>query len=331
MIFRRLAVQESGRKYTLVVDAEARGARLDRFLADSLPHLSRSFLHKLIDDNMVLVEGISARASRRMKAGEKIVIFEPPPVPAEPAAEDIPLDIIFEDGDLLVLCKPAGLVVHPAPGSPDHTLVNALLHHCKDLSGIGGVERPGIVHRLDRNTSGLLIVTKNDISHRALSEMFQERQVHKTYLAFAGRREGGPVLSGKGSFDTLYGRHPVHRKRFSSKVDKGKRALTEYEIIRRFQGRGFEAIKIRVQLHTGRTHQIRVHFADAGYPLLGDKLYGGRSLRSIPHDIQPARQALHAWRLSFKHPVSGRMMEFEAPLPEDLRQLEQNLESLAGA
>ncbi len=324
-------MQDFGKKYTLVVDAEVAGARLDRYLADCLPHLSRSFIQKLINGNMVMVEGVSARASRKIKAGERIEVSQPPPVAAEPAAEDIPLDIVFEDSDILVLCKPAGLVVHPAPGSPDHTLVNALLHHCEDLSGIGGVERPGIVHRLDRNTSGLLVVTKNDLSHRAMSEMFQNRQVQKTYLAFAGRREGGPTIRDKGTFDTLYGRHPVHRKRFSSKVEKGKQAVTDYEITRRFTGRGFEAIKVRVTLHTGRTHQIRVHFADAGYPLLGDKLYGGRSLRSIPHEIQPPRQALHAWRLCFEHPVSRQLLEFEAPLPNDLVLLEQNLQRLSGA
>ena len=323
-------MQDSGRKYTLVVDAEVEGSRLDRFLADCLPHLSRSFIKRLIDENMVLVEGSSAKASRKMRGGEQVVVVQPPPAPAEPTPEDIPLDIIYEDGNLLVLCKPAGLVVHPAPGSPDHTLVNALLHHCSDLSGIGGVERPGIVHRLDRNTSGLLVVTKNDVTHRALSEMFQKRQVHKTYLAFAGHREGGPSLPDTGTFDTLYGRHPVHRKRFSSKVQKGKRAISHFKILKRFSDKGFDAIKVQVQLHTGRTHQIRVHFADAGYPLLGDKLYGGRSLRSIPHDIQPARQALHAWRLSFEHPVSHEILEFEAPLPRDLQELELKLGSLPG-
>ncbi len=314
----------------LVVDPESEGQRLDRFLASNLDHLSRSYLRKLIDDHQVLVNDKSARASHRVRAGERIGVIEPPPVPAEPEPERIPLNVVYEDRDLLVIDKPPGLVVHPAPGSPDGTLVNALLHRCDDLSGIGGVKRPGIVHRLDRNTSGLLVVTKNDRTHRHLAEQFQNRRVGKVYLAFAGRRPGGAELADSGTFDTLFGRHPVVRRRFSSRVERGKRAVTHYEVLARFGDEGWSAVKLRLGLQTGRTHQIRVHLADAGNPLLGDKLYGGRSMRGFPHEAQPDRQALHAWRLALQHPSSGERLEFEAPLPEDLLRLERALRRLGG-
>jgi 23S rRNA pseudouridine1911/1915/1917 synthase len=313
----------------LVVDGESDGQRLDRFLALSLPHLSRSYLKKLIDDKLVLIDNRSVRASRRIRAGERIEVIEPPPRPAEPQAEFMPLSILFEDKHLLVLDKQAGLVVHPAPGCPDGTLVNALLHHCHDLSGIGGVERPGIVHRLDRNTSGLLIVSKSDQAHRALAEQFQTHQVEKTYLAYVVQRKDAQSLPKKGTFDTLFGRHPVHRKRFSSKVDRGKRAITHFEVLKRFLAEKWTAVKVQIKLQTGRTHQIRVHLTDNGHPLLGDKLYGGRSLRDFPHDAQPERQALHAYRLSFFHPISKKRMGFEAPLPNDLVDLERALTNLS--
>lgn len=316
---------------SLLVDPESAGLRLDRFLVDNLAHLSRSYLQKLIDDHQVLVDGRSARASQKVRAGERITVIEPPPELAEPRAEQIPLAVIFEDADLLVIDKQSGLVVHPAPGSPDGTLVNALLAHCRDLSGIGGVLRPGIVHRLDRNTSGLLVVSKNDAAHRHLADQFQGHRIGKTYLAFAVKRSGTAGLAGDGTFDTLYGRHPVHRKRFSSQVERGKRALTHYRVLARFQGQAWEAVKLQLELETGRTHQIRVHLADAGHPLLGDTLYGGRSMRGFPHEAQPARQALHAWRLAFEHPRNRARLEFEAPLPADLLELERTLRRLARA
>ncbi len=313
---------------TLVVDPESGGQRLDRFLADNLTHLSRSYLQKLIEDQMVLIDGRSARASTRVRPGEKVQVIEPPPRPAEPQPEAIPLDIVFEDADLIVLNKPPGLVVHPAPGAQDGTLVNALLHHCDDLSGVGGVERPGIVHRLDRNTSGLLVVTKNDLAHRHLAAQFHDHRVDKTYVAFAGWRSG-PALADGGSFDTLYGRHPVHRKRFSSKVERGKRAATHYRVIARYAPGAFTALKIELDLETGRTHQIRVHLADAGHPILGDKLYGGHKVKGLPAAMLPPRQALHAWRLGFVHPRTDERLDFEAPLPRDLRDLERTLAGLA--
>ncbi len=309
----------------IVVDPESDGQRLDAFLSAFLQEFSRAFLQKLIAEHQVLVDGLSAKASLRIKAGQRLLVTIPAPVAAEPEPQAIRLDVVFEDADLIVVNKPSGLVVHPAPGHPDRTLVNALLHHCKDLSGIGGVERPGIVHRLDRNTSGLLVVAKHDKAHHALQAQFAEHSLDKRYLAFAVRRQGMAALSKNGSFDTLYGRHPVHRKRFSSTVSRGKRALTHYHVLERFLGKDLEILKLELDLKTGRTHQIRVHLCDAGHPILGDKLYAGRSLRGLPQHLVPERQALHAWRLRLAHPMDGRNLEFEAPLPDDLQELQRRI------
>jgi len=315
-----------GRTLVVTVDAEAGGQRLDAFLALTFQELSRAQLQRLIEECQVLVDGQSSRAAARVRPGQRIEVRVPPPVPAEPEPQAIPLRILLEDEDLVVLDKPAGLVVHPAPGSPDGTLVNALLAHCDDLSGVGGVERPGIVHRLDRNTSGLMVVAKNDRAHRDLSAQFQRHDVEKLYLAFAVARPGEPRLPDRGRWDTLHGRHPVHRKRFSSKVARGKRAVSEYEVRRRFAGPGWGALEVAVRLLTGRTHQVRVHLADAGHPLLGDTLYGGRSERSFPLALQPARHALHAHKLGFRHPRTRELLAFESPLPFDLAELEDRLD-----
>jgi 23S rRNA pseudouridine1911/1915/1917 synthase len=313
---------------SLTVEAQCGGWRLDAYLAHKLPQQSRAFWQKLIDEGRVLAGGRSQRPAYRLKAGEQLVLSIPPPRPAEPRPQALELSVIFEDRHLLVLDKPAGLVVHPAPGNPEGTLVNALLYHCRDLSGIGGVLRPGIVHRLDRETSGVMLVTKSDEAHRRLAEAFSSRQVQKTYLAFAVRRPDARPLGERGRFDTLFGRHPVHRKRFSSLVESGRQAVTEWEVERRFVLRGWEIIKARIRPRTGRTHQIRVHFADHGHPLLGDKLYGGRTVRSLPRELIPARQALHAWEIIFAHPISGEPMCFHAPLAGDLVELERRLEQL---
>lgn len=309
----------------MTVDPEAGEQRLDVFLAACLQELSRAQLQRLIEDGQVLVDGRSSRASLRVRPGQRVEVRIPPPQPAEPRPETIPLAVAYEDGDLLVLEKPAGLVVHPAPGSPDGTLVNALLAHCDDLSGVGGVTRPGIVHRLDRNTSGLMVVAKNDLAHRDLSEQFQRHDVEKIYLAFAVARPGEPVLAERGRFDTWFGRHPVHRKRFSSRVERGKRAVTDYQVLQRFRGPGWSALEVQLRLETGRTHQVRVHLADAGCPLLGDTLYGGRSVRAFPLELQPARHALHAHRLTFHHPRTRELLRFESPLPADLELLRERL------
>ncbi|MBW1809685.1 MAG: RluA family pseudouridine synthase [Deltaproteobacteria bacterium] len=310
---------------TVIIDPESEGQRLDVFLAANLTIYSRSFLKKLIDEQCVWVNGQSARASYKVRAGEKVTVNLPPPEPAEPLAQEIPLQILYEDADIIVIDKPPGLVVHPAPGSPDGTLVNALLHYCKDLSGIGGVIRPGIVHRLDRDTSGALVVTKNDRTHRDLADQFQTHQVRKTYIAYCGQSPGAKPLSDHGRFETLFGRHPVHRKRFSSRVERGKQAISDYRVLEKYSGDGFMAVKVEVKPKTGRTHQIRVHLADADHPILGDKLYGGRSARMFPQSIFPARQALHAHKLAFRHPASAKDMFFEAPIPDDLVELERAL------
>jgi 23S rRNA pseudouridine1911/1915/1917 synthase len=307
---------------TITVDAESVGLRIDAFLSANFSIYSRSYIRKLIDNHDVRVDGRSVRASYRVKAGEKISIHEPPPEPIEPVPQDIPLNVVFEDRDILVIDKPPGIVVHPAPGNQEGTLVNALLHHCQDLSGVGGALRPGIVHRLDRDTSGVLVVTKNDRAHRRLAQQFHDHQVEKRYIAFAACRPSTPPLPDKGRIETLFGRHPVHRKRFSSKVKRGKHAITNYKVIRRFSGKDWAAIKVMVELETGRTHQIRVHLSDKGFPILGDKLYGGRSAKVYPQAILPKRQALHAAYLGFIHPISSQPVSFEAPLPQDLVDLE---------
>jgi 23S rRNA pseudouridine1911/1915/1917 synthase len=310
---------------TITVDSESEGQRLDVFLSDLLGSLSRSYLKKLIDEKHVLVDGRSVRAAYKVKAGAQVEVREPPPVDPQPLPEPRPLTVLFEDSDVLVIDKPPGLVVHPAPGNPDGTLVNALLHHCRDLSGIGGVKRPGIVHRLDRDTSGVMVVTKNDSAHRSLARQFRGHQVQKVYIAFAGIRPNARDLPASGSFKTLFGRHPVHRKRFSSKVERGKEAESLFRVLRRYRGDGWSAVKIRMEPRTGRTHQIRVHLADADHPILGDKLYGGRAARVFPKKILPDRQALHAARLTFVHPSTGESLSFEAPLPGDLAELEHRL------
>jgi len=310
---------------TITVDSESEGQRLDVFLSDLLGSLSRSYLKKLIDEKHVLVDGRSVRAAYKVKAGAQVEVREPPPADPLPLPEPRPLAVLFEDSDILVIDKPPGLVVHPAPGNPDGTLVNALLHHCRDLSGIGGVKRPGIVHRLDRDTSGVMVVTKNDSAHRGLAGQFRGHRVKKAYIAFAGMRPNARDLPDSGRFSTLFGRHPVHRKRFSSKVERGKEAESRFRVLERYRGDGWSAVKVRMEPRTGRTHQIRVHLADADHPILGDKLYGGRAARVFPKWILPDRQALHAARLTIVHPSSGETLTFEAPLPDDLDGLEQRL------
>ncbi len=234
------------------------------------------------------------------------------------------LEVLFEDEHLIVVNKAPGLVVHPAPGHPDQTLVNALLAHCKDLSGVGGELRPGIVHRLDKDTSGVIVVSKTDTTHHALAKMFKDKTARRTYLAFVMP----PPRSLQGRFSTLYGRHRVHRKKFSSKVQRGKTAVTFYRTLKRF---GTIAAEMECRLETGRTHQIRVHFADHGSPVFGDLLYSRKPRVAQLAELFDAlgRQALHAQRLELKHPITNEQMTFEAPLPEDLRSLAEGFEQLA--
>jgi 23S rRNA pseudouridine1911/1915/1917 synthase len=293
--------------------------RLDAFVASAVEGLSRAQVQRLIADGQVAVGGaVATKAGLKLRPGDVIVVTVPAATPLEVVAEDLPLAILFEDADLIVIDKPAGLVVHPAPGHPRGTLVNALLFHCRDLAGIGGVMRPGIVHRLDRDTTGVMVVTKNDRAHAALTAAFAAKSrgeahagVAREYLAIAAPAPP----AGRGTLRTLYGRHPVNRKEFSSKVRAGKAAVTHWEVV---EALPLGAV-VRLRLETGRTHQIRVHAADHGWPLLGDQVYGHR-LRPPLDEIGATlgRQALHAAKLTLVHPRTGETLVFEAPLPADL-------------
>ena len=299
---------------TLTVAATAAGERLDKYLAETLPDLSRAMLQKLIKDGDVLVQGKAAKPSYRVEAGDTVVVRVPPPAPLEAApAPHIPLDILYQDADLLVLNKPAGLVVHPAHGHSDDTLVNALLAHVPDLAGIGGVLRPGIVHRLDKDTSGLLLVAKHDQAQQALQDQFRSRSVDKVYLALVQ----GHLVPPRGLIDAPIGRDPRERQRMAV-VPSGRPAQTEYRVLETLA----ETTLVEAHLLTGRTHQIRVHLASLGYPIVGDRVYGHRKQR-----LALDRHFLHAWRLAFTLPSTGERVQFTAPLPADLRQVLEDLGS----
>ena len=288
---------------TLTISHGQKGQRLDRVLALALPAFSRARLQTLIRDGFVTVNGKPARPRDVVRTGDGIEVREPEIEKSEAQPEAMPLDVLFEDDDLLVLNKPAGLVMHPGAGHQHHTLVNALLAHCKNLSGIGGKERPGIVHRLDKETSGALVVAKNDATHRDLSKQFAARTMGKIYLALVA----GMPRKTAGVIDKAIERHPVHRQRMSIARRQGRSAKTEYRVIRS----SGDVSLVECTLHSGRTHQIRVHLHDLGHPVLGDKLYGGKRAGNF------ARQMLHAWKLSFTHPRSGEQITFEAPIPPD--------------
>jgi 23S rRNA pseudouridine1911/1915/1917 synthase len=284
--------------------ADRNGERLDVFIARRLPELTRSRVQRLIGEGAVAVAGQRARASLRVETGASVTVDMPPPSDARAQPEAIPLDVLYEDADLLAVNKPPGMTVHPSPGHTSSTLVNAVLAHCKDLSGIGGVMRPGIVHRLDRDTSGVILVAKNDLSHNGLARQLKERRVEKTYLALV---EGTPKPP-EGRIEAAIARDPRNRKRMTI-VEGGRGSETAYRVIERF--RGYALVEARPK--TGRTHQIRVHLAAIGHPIAGDRLYG-RPSRLV------ARQFLHAQRIGFTHPRTGEPMELEAPLPADLFQ-----------
>jgi len=296
---------------TLVVPKEAAGTRFDLFLAERLRQFSRSRIQQFIRSGAATLKGKQARPRDFVRAGDDVRLLEPPVEKIDHQPEEIPLDVLFEDDDLVVLNKPAGLVIHPGAGHQKHTLVNALLSHCHNLSGIGGKERPGIVHRLDKETSGCLVVAKNDATHHGLSAQFAERTVEKIYLALAS----GKLRRNTGSIDADIGRHPVQRKKMTASSVRGRSAKTEYRVLRD----GPTASLIECRLHSGRTHQIRVHFHHIGHPILGDKIYGPKAGKIF------LRQMLHAWKLGFKHPRTGEALRFEASIPADftsaLRQL----------
>jgi len=313
--------------HRLLTDAEAEGLRLDVWLARRLPTLSRSRLQALVAEGHVLVDGQGSRASARLRPGQTVLVSVPQAVPPSPAAEDIPLVVVHDDPHLLVVDKPPGLVVHPGAGNPSGTLVNALLRHVADLSGIGGVARPGIVHRLDRGTSGLIVVAKTDAAHRELQRQFSSRAVEKHYLALV---HGVPVAR-SGEIAAAIGRDPVNRKKMSVRAPRGRKARTAWTREEDFDG----ASLLRVRIHTGRTHQIRVHLASVGHPVVGDATYGGArspsSRRAAAREAlgDMGRPALHAARLAFTHPATGERVAFEAPLPPDIVSLLERLRAVA--
>jgi 23S rRNA pseudouridine1911/1915/1917 synthase len=296
-----------------VVPPDGAGQRLDLFLAQQVPGVSRSQLARQIGQAAVTVNGAAGTPSRKLRAGD-LVVYDPPPVaPTEIAAEPLPLAVVHEDRWLVVIDKPAGLVVHPAPGHQAGTLVNALLAHVRDLRGIGGELRPGIVHRIDKDTSGLLVVAKDDATMNALAAAFKAHTVERVYEALVAGTPPGP----SGRIDTFYGRDPHDRKKFSSRVRSGKRAVTNWTVAERFPG----AARIEARLETGRTHQVRVHLAALGVPLLGDRVYGrpprDPKVRGIAEAL--GRQALHARVLGFVHPGTGQKLSFSSEPPPDMR------------
>ena len=300
------------RSETLTLDRSYPSERLDAWLRRQFPAMSRGAIQRLIEEGHITVNGAKTKPTHCPRMGEVIRVEWPEAKPAEAQPEDIPLDIIYEDDALLVLNKPPGIVVHPAAGNEEHTLVNALLHHCEgELSGIGGVARPGIVHRLDKDTSGCLVVAKNDETHIALSAQFTGRHVHKVYLAIVC----GELARERGEIRVGIARHVSHRKRMAVDDDRGREAHTSYRLIERLNC----ATLVEAILHTGRTHQIRVHFQHLKHPLVGDDTYGQRQnarLKELTRYAAP-RQMLHAHELGFTHPRTGKKLKFTAPLPDD--------------
>jgi 23S rRNA pseudouridine1911/1915/1917 synthase len=304
---------------TIQVGTQDAGMRVDTFLSTQVADLSRSYAAALIQKQQILVNAKPLKPSYKLKAGDCIHVRLPKPTQTRIIPEPIDLDVVFEDPYLIVVNKPAGLVVHPAAGHSSGTLVNALLNHCPDIEGIGGEQRPGIVHRLDKDTSGLLIVAKDNPTHNQLAQQFKNRKISKQYLAII---RGAPVED-SGCIELPVGRHPLDRKKMSTISSKGRNATTIWHVKQRYQG----ATLIEADLITGRTHQLRVHFQAIGYPILGDPVYSGR--RGIYRDIKAGhplrpllkwvnRQMLHACRMSLRHPHSGQQMTFSAPLPDDM-------------
>jgi 23S rRNA pseudouridine1911/1915/1917 synthase len=308
----------------IITASQDKGQRLDLFLAGKELSLSRSRIQKLIEEGKITVQDKKAKSHYKIKGEEKILIEIPPPEGLSLEPQDIPLNIVYEDKDLLVVNKPAGMVVHPAAGNYKNTLVNALLFHCKDLSGINGVLRPGIVHRLDKNTSGLLVVAKNDFAHNNLAGQLKNRTLTREYAALCW----GNLPKEKSVVETLIGRSSGDGKMMTVVKQKGREAITEYEVLERFPLGDF----LRIKLKTGRTHQIRVHFLYLNHPIMGDPEYGGRKkhlgmiMQSLKGQANQAlkiidRQALHARKIGFVHPRTGKYLEFESELPGDMKGL----------
>lgn len=300
-------------EFTYEIGVENTGERIDKFLSGELSELSRSYIQKLLKEGMVTLNGKALKANYRLQEKNEIEIRIPPALEPDILPEDIPLDILYEDSDVLVVNKPKGMVVHPGAGHYSGTLVNALLYHCgNSLSGINGVMRPGIVHRIDRDTTGSLLVCKNDLAHRAIAEQLKVHSITRKYRAivYGNLKEDGDTI------DAPIGRHPVERKKMAINYKNGKEAVTHYRVLERFRGYTY----IECQLETGRTHQIRVHLSSLHHPLLGDSLYGPKE---NPFHLEG--QTLHAMILGFHHPTTNEYMEFSAPLPEYFEKLLKKL------
>jgi 23S rRNA pseudouridine1911/1915/1917 synthase len=326
---------------TVLVPPEASGQRLDHFLATQLEGVSRSRVQLLLEQGDVLVNGAQPKASLKLRGGEQIVITgEPHPAPLKATAEDIPLDVVYEDADLAVVNKPAGMMVHAGSGQNEDarsrgTLVNALLHRFRALSSTGGDLRPGIVHRLDKNTSGLIIVAKNDAAHAALGKLFSGRQIRKTYIALVH----GNLEKDKGTISASIGRDPLRRTRMTARpTENARSAVSHYDVVRRLTTRFGKFTLIRVRIETGRTHQIRVHMASINHPVVGDTLYGAAgqlteqqpaSRKHDPERLRLGRNFLHAAQLEFQHPTSRKPLQLEAPLPQELEAFLESLDHVS--
>ena len=319
-----MAAAATTRSAALTVTAEETGRRLDHFISSHMPGLSRSQIQRLIREGHVTLSEGAAKPALAVWEGLSVDVNLPEARPAVPEAEALPLELIYDDEDIAVVNKPAGMVVHPAAGHAGGTLVNALLHHVSGLSGIGGTERPGIVHRLDRGTSGAMVVAKHDRAHRALSRQFQDRQIGKEYLALVwGAPRAGETVS------TPIGRDPRHRQKMSSRAARGRQAVTRILNVEPLGGVSL----VRVAIDTGRTHQIRVHLSETGHAVVGDALYGG-ARKSVPPRLAAIaridRPFLHAARLTLAHPSDGRQLSFEAPMPDDLARMLDALRRASG-
>jgi 23S rRNA pseudouridine1911/1915/1917 synthase len=300
---------------TFLVESNDVGKRIDVFLSEKIEDMSRSRIQKLIEDNKIKVNAKEIKSNYKIKNGDEITVEVPKPIMLQIQAEDIDIDILYEDDDIVVVNKPQGMVVHPAAGNYTGTLVNALLKKCRTLSSINGVIRPGIVHRIDKDTSGVLVVAKNDYAHQHLAEQIKEHTVKRVYIALTE----GVIKQDQGTIDKPIGRHPIHRKKMAV-IENGKRAVTHFKVLERYK----ENTLVEARLETGRTHQIRVHMAYIGYPLVGDPVYGFKKQK-----FNLKGQALHAMVLGFIHPRTGEYMEFSSPLPDYFQNLIEKLRRMS--